>query len=435
MFSPAVALAHDEAPGEGKGIDHAAEAEWGSVISGPVAGATAGFSSSPNVEFRSQMPLNTIGGTTGVLGNDIWGWTDPLDGKEYALFGRTDGTSFIDVTDPLNPVYLGNLPSENGGNTAWRDIKVYDNHALIVADQLNSHGLQVFDLTQLRGGVSLDPFTTTASFSGFGRAHNIAVDEQSGFAYVVGANVASGGLYIIDVSDPTTPTLAGTYSGDGYTHDAQAVTYHGPDTAHTGSEIVFAANEDTLTIVDVTTKSSPSQLARVGYPDEHYSHQGWLTEDHRYFLMNDEADELNIPGTNTRTHVWDVADLDSPQYIGFHSGTLRTIDHNLYTRNGYLFEANYTSGLRILEPTNLATASFTEVGFFDTYPADNNVTFNGAWSVYPYFDSGTVIVSDRQNGLFVLHSNLAVPEPSTFVLVLLGVFSLVGVTRRRRRCR
>jgi hypothetical protein len=42
-----------------------------------------------------------MGADGNVRGNDIWGWTDPLDGREYALVGRNDGTAFVDVTDPL----------------------------------------------------------------------------------------------------------------------------------------------------------------------------------------------------------------------------------------------------------------------------------------------------------------------------------------------
>ena len=74
------------------------------------------------------------------------------------------------------------------------------------------------------------------------------------------------------------------------------------------------------------------------------------------------------------------------------------------------------------------TLDFEEVGYFDTYDADNNVNFNGAWSVFPYFDSGTILVNDRQNGLFVLS---VVPEPGS--LVVLGLSSLAFVARRRRR--
>ena len=75
------------------------------------------------------------------------------------------------------------------------------------------------------------------------------------------------------------------------THDAQCIIYAGPDTAYTGREICFAYNEDTLTIVDVTDKSAPVQISRTGYNNRQYTHQGWVTDDHAWLLMDDELDE------------------------------------------------------------------------------------------------------------------------------------------------
>ena len=37
-------------------------------------------------------------------------------------------------------------------------------------------------------------------------------------------------------------------------------------------------------------------------------HQGWLTEDQRHFLLNDELDEQQS-GVPTSTYIFDVADL------------------------------------------------------------------------------------------------------------------------------
>ncbi|MGE3998580.1 MAG: choice-of-anchor B family protein [Planctomycetaceae bacterium] len=420
-----IVIFHGEGHGEGdSGKELEASEKAGVGGSGPF------FSS--NVTLLAHMPLTDIGGTSGVLGNDIWGWTDPMTGREYALYGRSDGTSFIDISTPTAPVYLGDLPTHTG-NAAWRDIKVMGDHALIVADGNGNHGMQVFDLTNLRGVTSVTTFTETAHYGGYSNAHNIAVNEQTGYAYAVGTNTASGGLHIIDVSDPTNPTAAGTFSADGYTHDTQVVAYQGPDADYAGREIAFNSNEDTLTIVDVTSKQATAQISRTGYSQSGYAHQGWLTEDQRYFLMNDEFDEVNF-NTGTRTHIWDVSDLDAPVYLGHYESSLTSRDHNLYVHNGLIYEANYTTGLRILEPVDLSQALVTEVGYFDTYPTDDARTFNGAWSVYPYFKSGSIIVNDRQNGLFVLAFDaVAAPEPGALPLCLAGLAVVLGYAGCRRR--
>jgi choice-of-anchor B domain-containing protein len=363
-----------------------------------------------NVDLESYMTLADIGGTrSNSAVNDIWGWTDPQTGREYAIVGRVFGTSFVDISDPANPVYLGELVTHGAFGSSWRDVKVYNNHAFIVSEA-NQHGMQVFDLTQLRN-VTNPPvtFSETAHYNGNASAHNIVINEDSGFAYIVGAagkRSCSGGLHMVDLSNPTNPSFAGCYSDDGYTHDAQCVNYSGPDAAHQGKEICFNSNEDTVTIVDVSNKSNPVQLSRTPYPGSAYTHQGWLTEDQTYFLLDDELDEQNFDH-NTRTRVFNVSDLDNPTLVGFTDGSTSAIDHNQYVKGNFSYQADYRAGLRIFDISGVGTASLDEVAYFDIWPSDDAAQFNAAWSNYPYFDSGLVIVSGIEQGLFVLRPNLA----------------------------
>ena len=381
-----------------------------------------------NIELLSFLSINDVGGQVAVVDgqtyatslNDIWGWTDPQTRREYALVGRTDGTAFVDVTDPESPVYLGELPYHpplrfgNGERgSAWRDIKVYQNHAFVVADAAGDHGMQVFDLTQLRD-VQRPPvtFDETAHYDGIGSAHNIVINEETGFAYAVGAsaslnNPCGPGLHMINVQSPAEPAFAGCFSqsgtgraATGYTHDAQCVIYRGPDVDHQGKEICIGANETALVIADVTDKDAPVFVSSASYPATGYVHQGWLSEDQKYFFQDDELDETGGATATTRTVIWDLEDLDDPQVATEYFASTPSIDHNQYVVGDYLYQANYTSGLRVLsirDPENPV-----ELGFFDTYPAGNAVGFGGAWSVYPFFESGTLVVSSIDEGLFVL---------------------------------
>jgi choice-of-anchor B domain-containing protein len=222
------------------------------------------------------LPLVQIGGGNG---NDVWGWTDATNGNEYAIMGLTNGTAFVDITDPVNPVYLGHLPPPPGvNNSSWRDIKVYNDHAFIGTEALGS-GMQIMDLTQLRN-IATPPVTmvelSSSPYMGFSTSHNIVINEDSGYAYGVGTNTGAcnQGLAMVNILDPASPQSAGCFGSDGYTHDAQCVNYTGPDTDHQGKEICFAYNEDTLTIVDVSNKAAPVQLSRTGYSNRGYSHQG-----------------------------------------------------------------------------------------------------------------------------------------------------------------
>ncbi|HEX8709911.1 MAG TPA: choice-of-anchor B family protein, partial [Pyrinomonadaceae bacterium] len=369
----------------------------------PCVGGMAGTFPCHNVDLASFLPLKDIGGGTV---NDLWGWTDPLTGKEYAIVGRSGGTSFVDLSNPEQPVYLGTLPTHSL-DSVWRGIKVYANHAFIVSEADN-HGMQVFDLTRLRG-VTAPPvtFTENAHYNGFRRAHTLAINEATGFAYAAGSrDTCAGGLHMVDIRNPLAPVFAGCIGQDGYTHETQCVAYHGPDAAYQGHEVCFSANEDTLTIVDVTNKSAPVQLSRTTYAGVGYAHQGWLTEDQKHFLLDDELDEIKR-GVNSTTYIWNVADLDAPSLTGLYSGQSTAIDHNLYIRGNRAYQSNYRSGLRILDTSNIGAASLSELGFFDIYPVDDAPEFNGAWSNYPFFQSGIVIVGGIEQGLFVLRPSSA----------------------------
>lgn len=376
-----------------------AELTLGTGPANCVAGNADGFSCN-SIALAKHVTLATLGGTAG---NDIWGWTDPVDNAEYVLMGVNNGTAFVRVSDPDNPILVGRMPTQTS-SSAVRDIKVYMNHAYVVADLAGAHGMQVFDLTRLRTGGTGQIFSANVVYGDVDEAHNLAINESSGHAYIVGSNTCSGGLHMVDIRQPVNPLFAGCHSVDGFTHDAQCVAYVGPDPDHTGAEICFNSNLDSVAIVDVTLKSSPNTLAVLTYPNLGLVHQAWLDDTHRYLLVDDEFDEEQF-GLRTGTIVIDVTDLDAPRYLYTHRHSTMSTDHNLFVSGSRVFEANYTSGLRILEFTSLATDTLMEVGFFDTFPESNDPGIAGAWGVYPFFPSGTVVISDIDRGLFILSPN------------------------------
>ncbi|KAI9089651.1 hypothetical protein DFS34DRAFT_654462 [Phlyctochytrium arcticum] len=344
-------------------------------------------------------------------GNDIWGWVDPESQKEIAIVGNTDGSTFVDVTDPANPLIYGRLPSNVNQQVSWRDMKVYKDHVYISADDnQNKHGIQVFDLRTLRTLTPVKPgqtpptLTALKTYREVGSTHNVVINEDSGFAYFVGSKTCRGGLHMTDIRDPANPKFVGCADTDGYTHDAQVVNYKGPDSRYKGAEIAMASNEDTLTVWDVSNKSNVTQVSRTTYKGAAYTHQGWFTEDQAYFLVDDELDEKNAKAGSkqTKTYIWDVRDLKKPVHIGTYSAAVESIDHNLYVKGNYAYLANYGSGLRILDITNVAKAELKEHAFFDVTPERNVAEFEGSWSNYPYFPSGNVIVQSIERGFFVV---------------------------------
>lgn len=338
----------------------------------------------------------------GGTGNDIWGWEDPDTGKEYVLMGLTNGTAFVDISDPCRPVHLGHLRTETV-NEIWRDIKVYQNHAYIVAES-RDHGIQVFDLTQLRN-VTNPPVVFEANnvINDIGATHNIVMNENTGFAYTVLANNCSSARSF-NLADPMNPVDAGCWGVPARIHDAQCVTYNGPDAAFVGRELCFSGNERAgVAVYDVTDKANVAILAETRYPNVSYGHQGWLTEDHRYFLFGDEADEISA-GVNTTLYAFDVTNLSAPTLSTSFVGDLPATDHNVYVRGNYAFLASYAAGVRILDLSAIDDGIITEAGYFDTFPRHNNPGFNDMWSNYPYFRSGVLVTSGGE-GLFILHPN------------------------------
>ena len=370
----------------------------------PCENGMAGIYPCQGYDLLSRVTLEEFNSQTG---NDNWGWTDPETGIEYVLNGLDDGVGFVSIEDPVNPVYLGKLPTATDPSP-WRDVKVYNNHAFIVSEAQN-HGLQVFDLTRLRGLTEVQSFTEDAVLNDLGNAHNIAINEDTGFAYVVGSQLYNGGPVFININDPKNPSVTGGFEAASYTHDAQIVVYQGPDLNYTGKELLFASNSDggannKVVILDVTDKENPEWIQSITYENGGYTHQGYLSEDQRYFLLGDELDELNF-GSPTLTKIFDLSDLSNPKlHLNYFAG-VNAIDHNGYTKGDQFFIASYTAGLRVLDISGIDEKKVEEMGYFDTYPVNNNAAFAGAWNVYPYFESGVIAINDINSGLFLVKAS------------------------------
>jgi choice-of-anchor B domain-containing protein len=365
----------------------------GPVVLQGGAGGSPVYASS-GVALLAWLPLSSFAGAH-TSGADCWGYTSP-SGREYAIIGLSDGVGFVEITDPGMPVVLTTLPAVNSG---WRDIKIYQDHAYHVSE--GGDGVQIVDLSLIDAGIvtpvgSVNDAGTTAS-------HNVAIDTDAGFLYQLGGGgTPVEGMRIYSLANKAAPAFVGEWD-DRYIHDAQIVTYtSGP---WSGKQIAFCFSENEsgggaagLDILDVTNKGSIQSLYNLSYSSPVFSHQGWLSPDRQYLYINDELDEATF-GTPTTTRVIDVANLNAPFQAGTFTSGKDAVDHNLYTKGGLIFEANYRSGLRVFDAGNPAAP--VETAFFDTYPADDAAAFNGLWNAYPYFPSDTVIGSDIERGLFV----------------------------------
>jgi len=351
---------------------------------------------SHNVTLMSWISIGDFGnGATAA--NDCWGYVSG-SGREYAIIGLSNATTFVEVTNPGAATIVARI---SGPTSTWRDIKTYQNYAYAVSE--GGSGIQVMDLANIDSGTVT--LVNTITSGGTAATHNVALDTTSGFLYRCGGD--NNGLRIYSLANPANPTFVGSWS-ERYVHDAQVVTYtSGP---YAGRQIAFCCSgfnggfdQTGLDVVDVTNKANPVVLSRTFYPSAGYSHQGWLSPDRQYFYLDDELDESSF-GIATTTRVIDVSDLDAPVAVATYTNGNPSIDHNLYTRSAFTYAANYRSGLRVFDRANPLAP--VEVAWFDTYDADDNPSFNGMWSNYPYLPSAIVIGSDIERGLFVFRVDI-----------------------------
>lgn len=321
--------------------------------------------------------------------SDIWGYADTA-GNEYALVGAKWGFSVVDVTIPTNPVEKFFIP---GSFSIWRDIKTYDHYAYVVMDQngVTPDGILIVDMDSVNMPnprfVKRYPSITIDSVTGnFLRAHNLYIDEN-GIMYLFGANIGSGGALMFDLKpDPWNPTYLGAFN-ENYLHDGMVR----GDTLWGG-----AINTGLLQAIDVSNKQAPVIMGSKPTPNN-FTHNVWVSDDNKTLYTTDER-------TMAYVAAYDVSDLANIEEVDKIKTSLgnNVIPHNTHVYGDYLVTSYYTSGVQIVDATY--PDILVETGYYDTSPLNGN-GFNGAWGAYPYLPSGNVLVSDIQEGLFIINSN------------------------------
>jgi len=414
-----------------------------------------------NIDYLAQVPLEEMP-MAPTSASEVWGLVDLDDGREYALLGHRRGTTVYDVTDPGTPVEVGHVP---GNPSLWREVKAYQFYDAglgrhrayaYVTTEAPGGGLQVIDLTNLPASVTLantlTEFSTshTLYISNIDYAANAALPGQTPFLYIAGANVARGAFRIYSLANPVVPVLVtAPPAAAGYMHDSTSMLITDNRTTqcangHNPCEVLVDFNETTVDLWDVTDKADPVRLSTTTYPTATYVHSGWPTEDNRYVVVHDELDESRR-GLNTHIYTLDIGDLRVPSLVTSYIGGVTATDHNGYTVGDRYYVSHYKRGLVIFDLAN--PRELTEIGSFDTFlsPVANSAGTDGAWGVYPFLPSGTLLVSDIENGLFLLERNETLPPPPPQPPVqggggggavdglVLGLLTGLGVLRGRRR--
>ena len=413
----------------------------------------AGDHACEKMDLLAHVPLSSFS-TNPSAANDVWGFYDVNDGKEYAILGLRNGVGVVEVTDPEAPRMVGSVSSQS---TSWRDIKVYqhfnratsrwDSYAYVTADSA-SVGTMIIDLRSLPNDISVaasdksDISAHNVYLSNVDYSMGVALNGVEPFLHIAGSNRNGGAFNTYRLDNPVEPDSVysnGSSSRANYSHDVSSmvVTDDRKDTQCVAAgpycEIFFDFNEDNFQIWDKTLNSAPSRLSTTSYPKVSYVHSGWYTEDKQVVLVHDELDEMDY-GLNTTVRLFELSDFGSPSLLSTWAGSTGAIDHNGFVRGNRYYMSNYTRGMTVLDISD--TSDPKEIGFFDTFPISDNTSFNGAWGVYPYLPSGVVLISDISSGLYVVRDNTLEPEQGNMsfdaktYLVEEGASATVSVERK-----
>ncbi len=299
-----------------------------------------------------------------------WGYTDPSTGDEYAIIGKEFGTGFYNVSDPRNPVFVKFIA---GPSSIWREMKTYRQWCYIVSEGGGpGAGLQIVSLTDPENPVLVTTYTGT-----FTTAHTVSIDSASARLY---ANGASGGVRILSLANPTAPSYLGAYSTP-YVHDS-----------FVRNDTCFAAciGVGRLIALDVSNPAAIDTLKRWAWPGA-APHNAWPTEDAQYLFTTDETG-------GGRVRSWSISPITSPIEVDNFTADPAHIVHNVHVRGSLAYVAHYLEGVQIVDVTD--PTDLRRVGFYDTYTGGGG--FDGAWGVFNYFPSGTIVVSDIENGLVLV---------------------------------
>lgn len=329
-----------------------------------------GLSASDRIVYLGYYRLSSSDGT------DVWGYVDPVSGKEYALMGsRYTGLKILDVSDPENPTLVAQVTETPGF-----DIKVWKSYA--------------YSVTGLGAGlgriIDLSDVTQPRIAGSFQSAHNIFIDNR-GYMYL-----ETPGIRIYDLNpDPKVPVEV--WSGGSEGHDAAVV----------GNRLYDFHGKSGTYIYDVTDPREPQLLGRIWDLNIFYHHSGWPSEDGNYLFITDESSHSPYADFT----VWDIRDPENPIKVGQYADNSATV-HNLYVKGTYAFTSYYYSGFRVFdiaEPSNPLL-----VAEYDTSPLENEA-WGGAFGVYTFAPSGNIYVSD-ESGLFIFNfissTDTAVENPA-----------------------
>ncbi|MBK9320418.1 MAG: choice-of-anchor B family protein [Bacteroidetes bacterium] len=261
-------------------------------------------------------------------------------------------------------------------------MKTWQNYAYVTTEGC-CDGLQIINLGYLPDSISVKQWKGNGAINGdLETIHALHIEDAH--AYLFGSNLFNGAGIIIDLADPWNPDYKG-YTPGTYIHDG-----------YVRNDVLYSAHiyDGYFSVFDVSNKANPVLLATQSTPTQ-FTHNTWLNDAGTVLFTTDENTNSYL-GAYDITNLNNIIELDRIQLTPG-SGS---IIHNTHTLNDFEIVSWYKDGIAIVDVSRPENMIVT--GSYDTYPQGSGNGFSGAWGVYPYLPSGNLVVSDINNGLFVL---------------------------------
>ena len=328
----------------------------------------------------------------GIKYSGIWGWSDGA-GSEYAIIGSSDGYYFINVTNPALPV-VSDFVAGVRDSCIWREIKTYSHYAYLISDDQSPNTFQIVDLQYLPDSVHV-----VHNSSGiFSRAHTLFVDGDKLYCASVngGQFFVPATMAVFSLANPELPVLLRKLDDD-FTLPSNPA----HDMLVRNDTVYVSAGFDGLFIFKYDAVANQFNYINsiTAYPAQGYNHSSALTDDSQTLIFTDEVPEgLAVKSV-------DVSNLSNLSVNTTFSSNVGATPHNPFIVGNTCYIAYYQDGLYAFDVSDVNNP--LQLGYFDTYyqnPAGIYLSpaYKGAWGAYPFLPSGKMLVSDMQNGLFVL---------------------------------
>jgi choice-of-anchor B domain-containing protein len=254
---------------------------------------------------------------------------------------------------------------------------VIGNHAY-VGTEASGGGIQIVDIS-----VPSSPTLVTTYTATVGNSHTIFGDASRNLLFVMGGfqNTVNGGVQILDVSTPTAPVEIGQWDNQ-YVHDLSAE-----------GNILYACliSANRFRMIDTTNPASPVNHGTAFTISS--SHSSWPLGDGVHVAECEEQ-------TGGHLKILNVSVPTAVTVAATHNPAPSTSAHNPHVQGTQCVVSWYTRGTRIIDVST--PTAISEIGYWDTYPDNDGGGFTGNWGTFPHFPSGLIASNDMKYGLFLL---------------------------------